>query len=141
MNKVIIIGNLGKDPKIIFDKNGNKIGKFSVATTGTWTNKQTGEIEKDIEWHEVTFFGATAGVVEKYLFKGSKVCVEGRIKTSAWNEKGLKRMTKGIVGEKLEMLGGSKNEQRVEAKTNSSHSTAAPSGFSDLSGIDSDVPF
>lgn len=142
MNKVILIGNLGKDPKIIFDKNGDKLAKFSVATTDTWINKQTGETGKNTEWHEITFFGSTAGVVEKYLFKGSKVCVEGRIKTSTWADKGTQRVTKGIIGEKLEMLGENKNEPRVETKS-TIHCIPPPSyGFSDLSEIaEDDVPF
>ena len=111
MNKVIIVGNLGKNPDVKVTQTGGTIARISVATERVWADKRTGEKKKDTQWHNVSFFGATATIVEKYLKKGSKVCVEGYLKTDKWVDKaGMNRSGILIVGERLEMLGSRMTE-------------------------------
>ncbi len=88
INKVILVGNLGNDPEIKTTNNGNKIASFSVATSETWKDKQSGEKQEKTEWHRVVVFNQNlAEVVEKYVKKGSKVYVEGSLQTRKWTDK------------------------------------------------------
>ena len=85
INKVILIGNLGRDPEVRFSQDGTKIVNFSVATSERWKDKQTGEPREKTEWHRVVLFNERlADVAEKYLKKGSKVYIEGALQTSKW---------------------------------------------------------
>jgi single-strand DNA-binding protein len=86
LNKVQIIGNLGKDPKIRHTQSGDKIASFSVACSEKWNDKQTGEQKEKTEWVNCSVFGKLADVIEKYVFKGSKIYVEGKFKTRKWQD-------------------------------------------------------
>jgi single-strand DNA-binding protein len=106
MNRAIIIGNIGRDPEIKEFDNGNKLASFVVATSEKYTDK-SGQKQEQTEWHNVKFFGKLAEVCEKWLKKGSKVMVEGKITTRSYeNKDGETKYVTEIVGQNMEMLGG-----------------------------------
>ena len=105
VNKVILIGNLGRDPETRYMPDGAAITNISVATTDTWKDKQ-GEKQEKTEWHRVAFFGKLAEIAGEYLKKGSQVYVEGRLQTRKWQDKeGQDRYTTEIVADRMQMLG------------------------------------
>jgi len=98
INKVILIGNLGAKPEVKYASNGNAIANLSVATSDSWTDKNTGEKQERTEWHRVSLFGKLAEIAGQYLDKGSKVYVEGKLQTRKWQDKeGKDRYTTEIV--------------------------------------------
>ncbi|MCU0870550.1 MAG: single-stranded DNA-binding protein [Burkholderiales bacterium] len=106
VNKVILVGNLGRDPEVRYTPDNNAIANFSIATTDSWKDKATGEKQERTEWHRIVFYGRTAEVVGEYLKKGSQVYVEGRLQTRKWTDKeGQERYTTEIVGDRMQMLG------------------------------------
>jgi single-strand DNA-binding protein len=106
LNKVIIIGNLGRDPEMRYMPSGDALANFSVATTDTWKDKAGAKQEKT-EWHRVSMFGKLAEIAGEYLKKGSQVYIEGRLQTREWTDKeGQKRTTTEIVANEMKMLGG-----------------------------------
>ncbi len=107
VNKVILIGNLGRDPDVRYSPDGNAIANLSVATTSNWKDKASGERKEETEWHRVVFYGRTAEVAGEYLKKGRPVYIEGRLKTRKWTDKeGQEKYTTEIVGDTMQMLGG-----------------------------------
>ncbi len=105
VNKVILVGNLGKDPEIRYTQGGTAIARFSLATSERFKNKD-GEWEEKTEWHQVIFFGRLAEVCGEYLHKGKQVYVEGRLQTRKWQaEDGTDRYTTEVVGQVMQMLG------------------------------------
>ncbi len=106
INKVILVGNLGKDPEIRYSASGAAIANITIATSDNWKDKQTGEKQERTEWHRVVFFNRLAEVVGEYLKKGSQVYVEGRLQTRKWQDKeGQDRYTTEIVASEMQMLG------------------------------------
>ncbi len=106
VNKVILIGNLGRDPEVRYSPNGNAIANLTMATTESWRDKATGEKQEKTEWHRVVFFGRLAEIVGEYLKKGSQIFVEGRLQTRKWQDKdGNDRYTTEIVATEMQMLG------------------------------------
>jgi single-strand DNA-binding protein len=98
VNKVIIVGNLGKDPEVRFMPNGGAVANITVATSDTWKDKQTGEQKEKTEWHRVVMFGKLAEIAGEYLKKGSKVYLEGSLQTRKWtNQQGQDQYTTEIV--------------------------------------------
>ena len=98
VNKVIIVGNLGKDPEVRFMPNGGAVANITVATSETWKDKQTGEQKEKTEWHRVVMFGKIAEIAGEYLKKGSKVYLEGSLQTRKWtNQQGQDQYTTEIV--------------------------------------------
>jgi single-strand DNA-binding protein len=108
INKAIIVGNLGKDPEMTTLESGVSVTKFSVATTEKWTDK-SGEKHEETEWHYVVLWRGLAEVAEKYLHKGDKVYIEGKIHYRQWEADGVTKYATEIVGNNMQMLGG-KNE-------------------------------
>ena len=107
VNKVILIGNLGRDPEVRYSPDGAAIANLSVATTSNWKDKASGERKEETEWHRVVFYGRTAEVAGEYLKKGRPVYIEGRLKTRKWTDKeGQEKWTTEIVGDTMQMLGG-----------------------------------
>ncbi len=107
VNKVILIGNLGRDPEVRYSPDGGAIANLSVATTSSWKDKASGERKDETEWHRVVFYGRTAEVAGEYLKKGRPVYIEGRLKTRKWTDKeGVEKYTTEIVGDTMQMLGG-----------------------------------
>lgn len=113
VNKAILVGNLGKDPEVKTLDNGTKVANFSVATSEKWTDKTTGEVNEETEWHNVVLWKGLAEIAEKYLKKGSKVYLEGKIKTRTWEADGATKYAQEIIVNNLVMLGGKEtaNEQ------------------------------
>ena len=106
VNKVIIVGNLGKDPETRYAPSGDAITNITVATTDSWKDKSTGEKKEATEWHRVVFFGRLAEIAGEYLKKGRSVYVEGRLRTRKWQDKeGQDRYTTEIVADQMQMLG------------------------------------
>ena len=105
INKVIIVGRLGNDPEIRTMPNGEAVANISVATSETWTDKNTGERRETTEWHRIVFYRRQAEVVGEYLRKGSQVYVEGRLRTRKWQDQnGQDRYTTEIQGDVMQML-------------------------------------
>lgn len=106
LNKVILIGNLGRDPETRYAPSGDAICNVTIATTETWKDKQSGEKKEQTEWHRVVFFGRLAEIAAQYLRKGSQVYVEGRLQTRKWQDKdGQDRYTTEIRADEMKMLG------------------------------------
>ncbi|WP_046005302.1 single-stranded DNA-binding protein [Pseudoalteromonas rubra] len=110
VNKVILVGNLGQDPEVRYMPNGNGVANISIATTDSWKDKNTGQLQERTEWHRVVLFGKLAEVAGEYLRKGSQVYIEGRLQTRKWTDQGgQERYTTEIVvdmGGQMQMLGG-----------------------------------
>lgn len=107
VNKVILVGNLGADPDMRFMDNGTAITHVSIATSEIWKDSQTGEAREKTEWHRVTAFGKLAEIIAKYCQKGSKIYIEGRLKTNKWQEQsGQDRYTTSVIADQMQILGG-----------------------------------
>jgi len=107
INKVILIGNIGKDPEVKYMPNGNAVANITVATSESWKDKNTGEQVDKTEWHRVVFFRRLAEIVGEYLHKGSKVYIEGKLQTRKWqNKDGVDMYTTEIVAHEMQMLDG-----------------------------------
>ena len=119
VNKVILIGNLGKDPEKRFMSNGDAVTNITVATTDTWKDKQ-GQKQEKTEWHRVTFYRKLAEIVGEYLKKGSHVYIEGRLETRKWTDKeGIERYTTDIIANDMKMLGSKQaNSEQSESFEN-----------------------
>jgi single-strand DNA-binding protein len=107
VNKVIIVGNLGRDPEVRYTPNGNAVCNVSVATTRSWKNKESGDKSEETEWHRVVFYDRLAEIAGEYLKKGRSVYVEGRLKTRKWQDKdNVEKFTTEIIASDMQMLGG-----------------------------------
>lgn len=148
MNRVTLVGNVGKDPESKSFQNGGKVVNFSVATAETWKDKQTGERKEKTEWHNVAVFqDGLTGIVEQYVRKGSKVLVEGKIQTRKWqDQQGNDRYSTEVVLQgpdaRILLLGDNvgTNEARSSKRDASSQSTMGKSSPSH-DDLDDDVPF
>ena len=110
VNKVIIVGNLGQDPEVRFMPNGGAVANFTVATSETWKDKQTGENKEKTEWHRIVIYQRLAEIAGEYLKKGSKVFIEGRLQTRKWqNQQGVDQYTTEIVANEMQMLDSRQN--------------------------------
>jgi len=106
VNKVILVGNLGKDPDMKYTASGAAIANITVATSESWNDKQTGEKQEKTEWHRVVFFRRLAEIAGEYLRKGSQVYIEGKLQTRKWQDQnGQDRYTTEVVGNEMQMLG------------------------------------
>ena len=106
LNKVQIIGNLGRDPEVRYTPNGNAVCNVSVATTRQWKAKESGEKQEETEWHRVVFYDRLAEIAGEYLKKGRSVYVEGRLKTRKWTDKeGKEQYTTEVIATEMQMLG------------------------------------
>lgn len=107
VNKVILIGNLGKDPETRYLPSGEAVTNITLATTEAWKDKKSGDKQEHTEWHRISFFGRLAEVAGEYLKKGSPCYVEGRIRTRKWQDKeGQDRYTTEVVADRMQLLGG-----------------------------------
>ena len=134
LNKVMLIGRLGKDPETRYTPNGKAVASFSIATSERW--KKDGEKQERTEWHNVVAFEKLAEIISQYLTKGSQVFVEGKLQTRKWQDKeGKDRYTTEIVASSMQMLGGRPQQERTERSPSSGSVPAAAEGFDD------DIPF
>ncbi|HVK55169.1 MAG TPA: single-stranded DNA-binding protein [Burkholderiales bacterium] len=131
VNKVILVGNLGRDPEVRYMPDGGAITNVSIATTDTWKDK-SGEKQEKTEWHRVVFYSRLAEIAGEYLKKGSQVYVEGRLQTRKWQDKdGVEKYTTEIVADRMQMLGGRSGMGMSESGERSSSNRggdSAPSG-------------
>ena len=133
LNKVILVGRLGKDPEVRHLDNGATTAKFSLATSERYKKKSTNDQIEKTEWHNIVLWRELAEVAEKYLHKGDLICVEGKIRTRSWEKEGVTRYTTEIEGNNITMLGG-KREQTSSANP-TTHTTSASNESTD------DLPF
>src|SRR5690606_22207736 len=106
VNKVILVGNLGRDPEIRYTAKGMAVCNFSIATTSSWTDRNSGEEREDTEWHRVVLYSRLAEIAGEYLRKGRPVYVEGRLRTRKWTgQDGQERFTTEVIAEQMQMLG------------------------------------
>ena len=146
VNRVTIIGNLGKDPETRYAPSGDAVTNITVATTETWKDKATGEKREATEWHRVVFFGKLAEIAGQYLKKGSQVYLEGKLKTRKWQDKdGHERYTTEINADEMKMLGGKGDGQQSEPQRQQqapqrqqAQKPASGGGFNEF---DDDIPF
>jgi single-strand DNA-binding protein len=148
VNKVILIGNLGRDPETRYMPDGGAITNISVATTDKWKDK-AGEMQEKTEWHRVAFFGKLAEIAGEYLKKGSQVYVEGRLQTRKWQDKdGQDKYTTEIVANVMQMLGsrqgGGERDAggaRAERTTQAAEAKPAKAGAGKFDDFEDDIPF
>ena len=159
VNKVIIVGNLGRDPETRYLPSGDAVSNINVATTDRYKDKATGEMKEATEWHRISFFGKLAEIAGQYLKKGSQVYVEGSLRTRKYTDKdGIEKFATEIRGETMQMLGGRQGmggpsddggayaprqapaarPAAVPAARPAPAAKAAPSSFDDM---DDDIPF
>ena len=156
VNKVILLGNVGKDPEIRYMQNGDPVANLSIATSETWKNKSTGQAEEKTEWHRVVMFGKLAGIVEQYVRKGTQLYVEGKLQTRKWQDQsGQDRYSTEIVVDgfngQMQMLGGrgtadagQRTTQGVKTPSLAAEVASRTSGGENGGGSfdpDQDIPF
>ena len=150
VNKVILVGNLGKDPETRYMPSGAAVTNLRIATTESWKDKQSGDQQERTEWHSVAMFGRLAEIAAEYLRKGSQVYIEGKLRTRKWQDKeGKDRYTTEIVADEMQML-GSKGGGGASASAGAGAGAAAGAGsgraaVNDSGGppgdFDDDIPF
>jgi single-strand DNA-binding protein len=150
VNKVILVGNLGKDPETRYAPSGDAIVNITLATTDSWKDKASGDKKEATEWHRVVFFGKLAEIAGQYLKKGRQVYVEGSLRTRKWQgQDGQDRYTTEIVANEMKMLGSregmgdtgprdSGGGGRPAARPAAQNSSPASSSFND---VEDDIPF
>ncbi|GAA4032276.1 single-stranded DNA-binding protein [Actimicrobium antarcticum] len=161
INKVIIIGNLGRDPETRYMTNGEAVTNIAVATTESWKDKNTGEKKELTEWHRITFYRKLAEIAAQYLKKGSQVYIEGKLQTRKWTDKeNVERFTTEIIADTMQMLGsrqgmgggGGMDEEYGSAPAPRQTAAAAPAASAprqqaasrpapNFSDMDDDIPF
>ena len=159
VNKVILVGNLGNDPETRYTQAGAAITNISVATSETWKDKQTGQPQERTEWHRVVFFNRLAEIAGEYLRKGSKVYVEGSLRTRKWQDQsGQDRYSTEVVASEMQMLdsrgagqgagqgggfqgGGDYNQAPPQAAPAAGGAPAAVQGGGSFENFDDDIPF
>ena len=158
INKVILIGNLGRDPEVRYTPNGSAVCNLNLATTRNWKNRETGERQEETEWHRVVLFDRLAEVAVEYLKKGRPVYIEGRLRTRKWTDKdGIEKYTTEICGEQMQLMGGrdeggnasrrddggdSRPAQREQGRAPSQNRASAPAASYASSNVDDDdIPF
>jgi single-strand DNA-binding protein len=154
VNKVILIGNLGRDPEVRYSPNGQAIANVTLATSESWKDKTSGEKQERTEWHRIVFFGRLAEIAGEYLKKGAQIFIEGRLQTRKWQDKdGLDRYTTEIVANEMQMLGSRSGagapsdhyNQDAPAETAGSSATKPKAAAKSMAGaaadFDDDIPF
>ena len=145
INKVILVGNLGREPDIKYTGDGKAIANLAVATTESWTDKTSGQKVEKTEWHRVVIFGRLADIAQKYLHKGSKVYIEGQLRTRSWDQNGEKKYTTEVVlsgfSSVLQMLNKVTGEPQGEPETGDLE--VAPEKIQPVAAdeFDDDIPF
>ena len=149
VNKVILVGNLGKDPEVRYMPSGGAVTNVTLAPSEQWKDKQSGEKRENTEWHRIVFFGRLAEIAGEYLKKGSQIYVEGRLQTRKWQgQDGVDKYTTEIVANEMQMLGGRSgaggggsysNDMPETASAPTSKEPAMSTGGAD--DFDDDIPF
>lgn len=156
VNKVILIGNLGRDPETRYMPNGEAVTNITLATTETWKDRNTGERQEKTEWHRVTFYRRLAEIAGEYLKKGSQIYVEGRLETRKWTDKeGKDRYTTEIIASEMKMLGSragagapsyetadeAQGASRAAARSGAATAKPAAKSPGGIADMEDDIPF
>jgi single-strand DNA-binding protein len=151
VNKVILIGNLGRDPEVRYTPSGAAVCNVTLATTRSWKNKESGDKQEETEWHRIVFYDRLAEIAGEYLKKGKQVYIEGRLKTRKWADKdGVEKYTTEIIASEMTMLGsreGSGAPSAEGAEGRSAPPSRAPAGkpaaksATGFDDMDDDIPF
>lgn len=147
VNKVILIGNLGRDPEVRYTPNGLAVANITIATTEAWKDKQSNENQERTEWHRVVFYSRLAEIAGEYLRKGSKIFIEGRLQTRKWQDKTTNqdRYTTEIIADSMQMLDskGSSAGNSHEAPAHTAEKSGAEMEQSQAvtDNFDDDIPF
>ena len=160
VNKVILVGNLGRDPEVRYSPDGGAICNVSIATTSGWKDKTSGEKREETEWHRVVFYNRLAEIVGEYVRKGMSIYVEGRIRTRKWqNKEGVDQYTTEVVADQMQMLGGrdsggdsmgggapdgmndSQPASRPAARPQGQRPAAPAANGANLADMEDDIPF
>lgn len=143
VNRVILIGNLGKGPEVRYMPNGGAVANLTIATSETWKDKQSGQNQERTEWHRVVMFNRLSEIAGEYLKKGSQVYIEGKLQTRKWQDQsGQDRYTTEIVANEMQMLGG--RGSGAQAHSHGDHQQQATDSQSNNAGFDDfddDTPF
>ena len=141
VNRVILIGNLGKDPETRYMSNGDCVTNVTVATSEKWKD-QNGEKKEKAEFHRVTFYRKLAEIAGEYLKKGRPVYIEGRLETRKWTDQnGVERYTTGIIADSMQMLGSRSNGSSDNEENHAPQSNAKSTGATGFDDIEDDLPF
>ena len=139
VNKVIIVGALGRDPEVRYMNNGDAICNLSVATSESWKDK-SGEKQERTEWHRISMFGKLAEIAGQYLAKGSSVYLEGKLQTRKWTDKnGVEKYTTEIIADRMQMLGGNREASRETGREQKSQQSRQQRPPAD--DFEDDIPF
>ena len=143
VNKVILIGNLGKDPEVRRLENGAVLASFSIATSESYVDKQSGDKKEITDWHDIVLWRGLAEVAEKYLVKGTKIYVEGKLKKRSWQDKeGLTRYSTEVVGDEMTILSKIENKENNAAPYRQEANKEGVQKIQDFSPEEGDVlPF
>ena len=158
VNKVILVGNLGRDPEVRYSAEGSAICNISIATTSNWKDKNSGERREETEWHRIVFYNRLAEIVGEYLKKGRSIYVEGRLRTRKWqNKEGQDQYTTEVIADQMQMLGGRDSMGNGGGGDSGGYESSAPSkpaarpqaqrpqapaaSPANLGDLDDDIPF
>jgi len=153
VNKVMLLGNLGRDPEVRTFPNGDSVCNFSIATSTSWKDKATGEKKEKTEWHNIVMYRKLAEIAGEYLKKGSSVFVEGSLQTRKWQTKeGQDRYTTEVAADTMQMLGGKDNRNIAPSssddnfnqepeRVNKNETSSGPAGEPTLELPEDDIPF
>ena len=151
INKVILVGNLGKDPEVRSLANGSQVTRITIATSESWTDKQSGQKQERTEWHRVVFFNRLAEIAGEYLKKGSKVYVEGSLQTRSWeDQQGVKKYATEIKANEMQMLDSKgsvdnfaspERAQPAHTRAKDHYTPEAGNQAQAVEAFDDDIPF
>lgn len=140
VNKVILMGNLGRDPEVRYMPNGDPVCNFSLATTDIWKDKN-GNKQERTEWHNIILYRGLAKIAGEYLKKGRPIYIEGRLQTRKWEKDGVTRYTTEIIADELKMLGTKPNGQSNDDQVGAPPPDSTPSSNPNFNDFEDDIPF
>jgi single-strand DNA-binding protein len=141
VNKVILLGNVGTEPEESRLPSGDAVCTISIATSESWKDKVSGETKEKTEWHRVVFFKNLAEIVGKFVKKGDKLYLEGRLQTRSWEKDGVKRYSTEIVSNEMQMLGNKEGRGQAGGHAVTSQSSADNKTSEGVDNFDDDIPF
>lgn len=139
INKVILVGNLGRDPELSYTPSGMAVAKFSIATSEKWKDKNSGEMQERTEWHRITAFGRLGEICGEYLSKGRQVYIEGRIQYGSYEKDGVTHYSTDIIAREMKMLGSRETARAVSPSATAGAPQMPGPPFHE--GPDDDIPF
>ncbi len=141
INKVILVGNLGRDPEMRYLPSGSAVANFSIATSEMWQDKESGEKREKTEWHRIVAFGRLGEICGEYLSKGRQVYIEGKLQTRSWEKDGVTRYTTEIIASAMQMLGTKDSAAGDSPRTPANAYAQQPSSQPFPEAPEDDIPF